>query len=737
VNFHRDRRVVATAVPLPLSRPLPQKDYRFTNCTKRSAFVHSFRDSNGLIRERIGSRSYALTVARRQDASSSDRAFLRTAADPAVIPAVLAFALFVLFAAKDAGYSPTVWYPGTLFLLGLLVVAVVARPGALAAAPPAGRASVFLLAALTGWTYLSILWSDVKGDAWDGANRGLLYLVVYALFVSVSWRAESVALVLAAFAVAIAGLGLGELIGASRSANPDSYFLLARFSEPTGYQNANCALFSIALWPALFLGARRQVPVLLRAVMLAAATVLVELAVLSQSRGWLGAMPIVFLLYVALVPGRVRGLTFALPVAAALLATRPTLLDVFPALHSGVGIHRALASARDAVAISAVAVFVVGAVLALVDRRLWPGGTRGRVLAQAGAAVFGAAAVAGAVVGLIWLGNPETRARTAWDEFTAKPAPLPTGSYFGSGFGSNRHDIWRVAVDEIRDEPVAGVGADNFAVDYLRERHSSEEPLYPHSLELRILAQTGVVGGLLFAGFLLSAVLAWARRGPEPDFVRGLRAASLVGFAYWFVHGSIDWFWELPGLAAPAFAMLGFAVATAAPSGPPTRTRARASRSVLAGLVALAAVISLVPPWLAAKEVQAAAHGWRKSPTKAFDRLDRARRLNPLSDQPDLISGAIASRLGQASAMAAAFTRAIERNPKNWYAHLELGVAYANAAHRADALAELRMARLLDPREPTIPAVIRRVRAGRHVSTAALDEIFLRRTFVSNRSRRT
>ena len=54
---------------------------------------------------------------------------------------------------------------------------------------------------------------------------------------------------------------------ARASANPDAYFLIARFAEPTGYQNANCALFSIAFWPAFFLASRRQVPIVVRALM--------------------------------------------------------------------------------------------------------------------------------------------------------------------------------------------------------------------------------------------------------------------------------------------------------------------------------------------------------------------------------------------------------------------------------------------------------------------------------------
>jgi O-Antigen ligase len=674
----------------------------------------------------------------RADGTGSDRVFLRTAVDPAALPAGLAVGVFVAFAAKDAGYSPTVWYPGALFLLALLVVVAWARREAFSALPLPALASLGFLAALTAWTYLSIAWSGVKGDAWDGANRGFLYLVVYALFLVVALRAETTALLLAGFSLGIAALGFAELVAASRSANPDAYFLVARFAEPTGYQNANCALFSIAFWPALFLASRRQVPLVLRAVMLAGAGVLIELALLSQSRGWLGAMPIVSLVYLAVVPRRVRSIVFALPVAVAVLVARDPLLDVFPALQSGHGIHRSLASARDAIVWSGVALLVVGAGLAAADRRLWPRGDRGRSITRAAAAVFAAAGIAGALAGLIWLGNPVTRIDHAWDQFKAKPTPRPTGSYFTAGFGSNRHDIWRVALDEVADAPLVGVGSDNFAVDYLRERRSDEEPLYPHSLELKIVAQTGIVGGLLFAGVLGGAVLAWARRRNVSEFAVALRAASFVGFAYWFVHGSIDWFWELPGLAAPAFAMLGLAVSTGA-GAPDVRPEAARRSSIqriataLGAVAALAMAASLTAPWLAAKEVKAAATGWRAAPEASFHRLDRARRLNPLSDQPDLIAGAIASRLGDTSRMASAFSRALDRNHSNWYAHLELAVALAHEGRRAAALRELAVARSLDPREPTIPLVQTKVLKGVPVSTAALDEIFLRRTFVSNR----
>jgi O-Antigen ligase len=652
--------------------------------------------------------------------------------EPGVIPAALATLLFIVLGAKDAGYAASVWYPSAVFLAALLAVSVWAFRGTSVRYSRAAVASVAFLAALTLWTYVSIAWSDVTGDALDGANRSLLYLVVYVLFLFLAPSAGAFAALLAGYVLAIAGIGLYELVAASRAANPDAYFLVARFAEPTGYQNANCALFSLAFWPALFLASRRQVPVPLRAFMLGAAGVCVELAVLSQSRGWLAAMPIVYVLYVALVPGRVRSLAFTVPVAIAALAAQGPLLDVYSALRDGVAIRSALDDAWAAIVVSGLALAGVGLVMALADRWLDPRGAVARRLTFVTASTFAAAAAVGLVVTLVWLGNPATRIRDAWDGF--KGRPHLTGSYLTSGFSSNRYDLWRVAWHEFEHAPVQGVGSDQFAVDYLRERRSDEEPLYPHSVELKVLAQTGIVGGVLFLGFLVTAVTAWARRREESAFARASRAAALVAFAYWLVHGSVDWFWELAGLGAPAIAFLAFAVGGGAPRRNVAAARSRALSLVAIPSLVLALVL-FVPPWLSAKEVRAASGQWREDPAAAFDRLDRARRLNPLSDWPDVVAGAIASRIGDERKMIASFRRALERNPTNWYSHLELAVAYGRRGERSAALRELRQVERLNPYEPTIQLVRAGLRSGRPVSTRELDAIFLRRTFVSNRER--
>ena len=140
-----------------------------------------------------------------------------------------------------------------------------------------------------------------------------------------------------------------------------------------------------------------------------------------------------------------------------------------------------------------------------------------------------------------------------------------TGSRLTSGLGSSRYDFYRVALDEFAAHPLLGIGADNFAEPYLAHGRSTETPRYPHSVELRTLAQTGLLGALLAVVGLGAALLAaWRALARHPDpLARAVAAAALAGFAYWAVHGSFDWFWEFAGLGAPAFALLGLACALA------------------------------------------------------------------------------------------------------------------------------------------------------------------------------
>src|SRR5204862_6141261 len=61
--------------------------------------------------------------------------------------------------------------------VGVAAVAVLAGPSQLR---PWGVGTLLLLAALTAWTALSIVWSVQPADSWLDANRAIAYLAAFA-----------------------------------------------------------------------------------------------------------------------------------------------------------------------------------------------------------------------------------------------------------------------------------------------------------------------------------------------------------------------------------------------------------------------------------------------------------------------------------------------------------------------------------------------------------------------------
>ena len=137
------------------------------------------------------------------------------------------------------------------------------------------------------------------------------------------------------------------------------------------------------------------------------------------------------------------------------------------------------------------------------------------------------------------------------------------GQRFGANVGSNRGDFWRVALAEGGDSTLAGGGGGSFSVDYLRERDSVETPEDPHSLEMLLFSELGLVGlscsGYSPAGVVLGAARSW-RLGPGPPRWSPPRRPRASG---WFVQASYDWFWHYPAVTAPALYLLGAAVGPA------------------------------------------------------------------------------------------------------------------------------------------------------------------------------
>jgi tetratricopeptide (TPR) repeat protein len=646
---------------------------------------------------------------------------------PALPLVVIAVGTFLWFAAANGGYDPTTWYPGALIVLALVAIGVVTIP---AVRPPRiVTVAVLALVAYAAWSYLSIGWAGQKGDAWDGANRSLLYALSFALFAVWRPRARPAVALLVLFSLGVAVVGLVELLRAASAADPRSMFSEGRLASPSGYMNANVALWFSALWPCVTLGARRELAPWLRGLLVGAGVLLCGLAVLGQSRGWLFTAPVAALLFIAIVPNRVRTtLTLALVLGATGTVTG-TLLDVYRAAGTR-GFTHAVSSAASSLVAAAVLAGVVAAVAAVADRRAKPSADRDRRARRVLAIAATAAAVLGLAVFVAEKGSPFTVASRAWHDFKTKPSPIGGASRFTGSLGTHRFDFWRVAWNRFEAAPLVGDGADNFQQAYLADRRSGEAPRYPHSFELRAISQTGIVGAALLVTALwaaLAAALAAIRR--RSGLGSAAAAAATASFVYWVVHGSIDWFWEFPALGAPAFALLGLAAGLLAPPASPAplpaRRRSFVGRAVAAPAVVLALAlvpaVSLGAPWLAEVEQKTAVSTWTTDPAGAFGHLDTAASLNPLSATPRLFGGSIALRLGERARAEGYFRQAIERDPDDAYAHLELGALQAQAGRRSEAIATLSRASQLDPRDDLTRTVLQRVRRGRPVDIASVN----------------
>src|SRR4029077_3808096 len=145
-------------------------------------------------------------------------------ARPVTVPALGVVALFVIWAGSDAGYPVTHWAPGGLILLVLLAITLSSVRLRLGEVPVAVRVAVACLALYTALSYLSILWAQVPAGAWEGANRTLLYLLVFALFALWSQRGTTAALLLCVWLLAMIVLGAFVILHVDSAASPSALF---------------------------------------------------------------------------------------------------------------------------------------------------------------------------------------------------------------------------------------------------------------------------------------------------------------------------------------------------------------------------------------------------------------------------------------------------------------------------------------------------------------------------------
>ena len=649
---------------------------------------------------------------------------------PGLVLGLVAVAVWTAWAWLEGGHPAWAANPLGLVLIGLLGLGLFLVGLGEHASEPLRVVMLGLLVAFVGWNYLSILWADTPGDAWAGANKTAVYVASFALFALWPMTARTFTVILGTFALAVAVTAAIVLLRAGFSDDAGRFFGDYRLVAPIGYVNANVALWTAGLWPALYLSARRDVPIALRGLFLAAASLLVQVALLGQTRAWLIALPVATAVYVLLQRQRLRAvLTIAIVAGTSLIAV-PALVAVYDDGIAGAGLEDPLTHALRFTAVSVAIAGLAGAAWAVLDVRVTVSPRLAKRLGVAITIVAIAAASLAIGAAVASVDHPRAWASEQWRDFRCAYCPSEEpGSRFTGTLSSDRYQAWSIAWHEFAQHPVTGIGADNFATSYLKYRTDPYvNARYPHSLALRILSQLGLVGTLLVcAATTIAFALALRARRRLDAVSAGAVAAALTAFVYWAVHGSADWFWEIPVLAAPVFALLG-AASAATDDESPTATASPGGLWGRVGLgLALAAVsASLCVTWFASSLERAATRIWVASPESAYSRLDLASRLDRLSAEPLVLKGSIALKRHDWEVASRALTEAAEREPDNWYAHLQLGVLASATGDFEEADRQLREARRLNPLEP-IAALTQRLAARRvRLDPDSIDRLYLR-----------
>src|SRR5581483_7921212 len=442
---------------------------------------------------------------------------------------------------------------------------------------------------------------------------------------------------------------------------------VARLRNPIGYWNSLALAAATAVPLGLWLASARGHARTPRA----AGVVLLYLAeltaVLTYSRAGIAVAALAGLAWVVLARGRLESLV-ALAVAtplAGLVAlwafSRPALTDDGQPYSARVndGAWFGVLGAIGASLAFGAAWWLAGRPVAERERLVW---TR-RLAAVAAAVALGALAVVLALRGGQVL--DEFRGSTG-KEVSQTPTRLAELS------SSNRWRWWQEAWSLWQDAPAGGKGAATFEIARRDIRQGSITTTEPHNLPLQFLAETGIVGFLLFVALVGAGVAAvvGALRRVEPA-ERAAAGALAIGLGAYVLHALVDIDWEFVAVTAPAFFVLG---AFAGLAGARKRRAVRLPRvaAAAARVVALAVLYSLVAPYAASRLVDASYSEIADGRIRAALSDGRAAHgLNPLSTDALLALGdAEAARGGEAAALRR-YRQAVDLEPENsstWYA---------------------------------------------------------------------
>lgn len=573
-------------------------------------------------------------------------------------------------------------------------------------------ASIGLIGGLALWSAISSLWSGSVELSLTEVDRILAFLGFFIAACLIAQTNERRQRFAEGLAVAIA---LVALVGLFSRLLPDVLSVTdpsggPRLRYPLGYWNANGVICGMAAAMLLWTSRHGSWTALRWASVAMLPAVLLTLY-FTYSRGGLLSLVVSVVCLLALSRDRLWLLG---TLAIAVVATLPAVLAVQARreLADNLG-----GSAMADQGVTVLLILLAGTALALVAvaglRRLEA--RDGRFTGRAVELSRHPGLLRGMAIGGVVLATGLAIAvgGKAWHQFSTSDVYFPDRpeQHFSQLGGAGRHDFWSVSVDTFEEKPVFGIGAGTYEFAW-EEGRSIDLPVHDaHSLYLEAFAELGIFGGLLvigvIGGLLWIGVSTW-RAAPYPERERyAALNAVMLAFA---VGAAFDWFWEIAGLAAVFFLAAGVLVsarcAQLAPNSGQEPAQADSRRYGLA-IVGLAtawiAAVALIGPLLVEREIkasqQAAARG---DLATAFERARSARSIEPWASSPYVQLGLLAELQRDFTGATLYFTRAIEREDRNWQLYYLRARVEGKAGDTAAAEADTEKARQLNPRAPEL-----------------------------------
>lgn len=625
----------------------------------------------------------------------------------------LAGGLVLYLAADGGGYDQVVNSQVGIVVWWIVLLCAAAGLLPRARLTRAAWGALCLFAAFVAWSALSSIWSLSVERTLQDTSLVAGYLGILALGIILHQdRERAIRHTVNAIAAAVAfvaALALASRLipGLFPAAKQTGAFIPGsnnRLAWPLNYWNALAALMALGV-PLLLAAATGARTLAGRAAAAAGLPLVALCGYLTFSRGGAVAGVVALLAFFALTSQRIPKLATAFvagagaAVVVASAASRPAIengLRDSAARHQGATLIVILVLVCAGVALAQLGISVVLRRLErsrslAVPRRL------AQVLLAAGAVVVVVAAIAG--------GAPH-RLSHAWQDFKRPTATALTQNSlgrFGAASGNGRYQYWRVAVRYAGNHPLDGGGAGTFQLIWLPRATIAGSVQNAHSLYVETLAELGIIGLALLAGFLVLVATMGVRSvvqasdtvragGSTRVYAAGV-AAAMVTFC---VSAASDWIWQVPVLPA-AFLLLSAAVLAphgrSRPAGGPrwpSRTAA-----VAVAVVCLVAIAYPLAVTSAVRRSQTAASAGNSS--EALSEARTAVRLESGSASAQLQLAVVLEDRHELSAALAAATHATRDEPSNWSAWLVRSRLEAENENVTAAVATYRRARSLNP----------------------------------------